>query len=124
MCTCDVEPADFYSTTRPVSRAERECEECGATIHRGETYVRIAGMWDGDISTHVLCTTCDAWSEAFGVAMRRECGAACWTLGAMWQEIADFCEEHLYYNPATGEEYERPRRREPMFVVQAATVGR
>lgn len=124
MCYCDAEPASFYSVSRPVSRAERECEECGTTIRRGETYVRIAGKWDGDLSTHVRCTTCDAWSEAFSEAMRRECGAACFTLGHMWEEIGYFCGEHLYYDPATGEEYERPRQREPMFVVQAATVGR
>lgn len=117
MCYCEGEPAEFQTEWTPVARVERDCHECGGVIRKGERYVRLAGKWEGEFDTHVRCGDCDAWSKAFVVAMRRECGSACWTLRSLWGDIAEFCREHLFYDPKTGREYERPRTLERSVVM-------
>jgi hypothetical protein len=99
MCYCDAETASFQSTTYPRSAKERHCYECESLIPVGERYARVAGKWDYRVESYAMCLGCDAWGDALSVAQRRECGEACWQLGAMWSAVVEFCEEHLGYRP-------------------------
>ena len=99
MCYCDVETASFQTTTYPRSMKERSCYECESVIRVGERYARVAGKWDLRVDSYTMCVGCYAWGDALAVAQRRECGESCWLLGAMWTSVAEFCAEHLGYNP-------------------------
>lgn len=104
MCTCDIGgSSDFYSVTYPRTRPERQCEECLEIIKPGDQYARHTQKHEGDIVSNVLCVDCDAWCEAFSAAQRRECGCSGWAFGSMWDVIREFTEEHLGYDPQTGE---------------------
>jgi hypothetical protein len=51
---------EFYSVRNPTARKDRKCQECGGTIAKGEKYTYIAGKWEGDFSTFVDCSKCEA----------------------------------------------------------------
>ena len=57
-CSCDYDRPEFISETAVKARKAHECVECGATIAPGETYRRIVGKWDGEISQYTWCTAC------------------------------------------------------------------
>lgn len=54
---------DFQTKTTPKARKPHRCEEsrCRRTrdILPGQVYVRIAGSYEGDFYTSILCTRCD-----------------------------------------------------------------
>ena len=53
---------EFFSESTPVARKPHRCEESGCRRTRdiapGTRYVRIAGKFDGDFWTALLCTRC------------------------------------------------------------------
>lgn len=58
-CVCDYDPATVYSAEIvKKARKEHKCFECDRTIHRGERYERVFGIWDGDVSVFRTCTHC------------------------------------------------------------------
>lgn len=114
MCRVDdYDPPQFSSSDWRRARKEHKCEECYGPIRPRETYKRVAGKYDGMMYTYALCESCDAWGEAYSKAQRQHCSGRGWSweLGRMWEDIAEFVEEHLGYDPATGEE--RPIYHEP-----------
>ena len=102
MCRVDdYDPPQFSCSTTPVARKEHSCEECNGKIRRGERYIRVAGKYDGEMYAYALCETCKAWGDAYHVAQRQHCKGESWSweLGRMWEDICEFVEEHLGYNP-------------------------
>jgi hypothetical protein len=100
MCVCiDNYASEMYA--RDVKRARKPyaCEECGATIQRGEKYIRHFQIWEGDPGWWRTCRSCDVWGDAFSETTLRVCGCAGWVIGGMWEAIEEFCTEHLDYNP-------------------------
>lgn len=61
-CYCDCyegpEP-EFFSKKTPRARKEHKCYECGELIEKGETYHRITGKWEGDLSSFTICLECE-----------------------------------------------------------------
>lgn len=57
-CYCDYEPAEFVHTSTHCARKQYQCIECGHLIQPGETYERVFGKWDGEVSTHITCEPC------------------------------------------------------------------
>ncbi|WP_155300914.1 hypothetical protein [Deinococcus kurensis] len=57
--------SDFQHVTRPKARKMHRCVECGERVQLGDTYVRVAGSYDGHMYTDRYCVTCDAvWRVA------------------------------------------------------------
>lgn len=46
--------------TTPRARKERQCEECGRKIERGEVYSSYFGTWEGEAFTNTACAHCAA----------------------------------------------------------------
>lgn len=121
MCTCsfDYETPEFTSTTTPRSRVEHECYECGRVIPRGFRYERQAQKVDGSFSVMITCVDCCAWRDALFEAQEFSCGCNGYYFGQLWREIAEFCEEHLGYEPdgdydaATDPDFMLGRREHP-----------
>jgi ribosomal protein S27E len=109
MCSCDFEEADLVVSTRRRARTQHSCIECGSVILPGDPYVHVAYKADASFDAHSECSDCNATSIEFTRAQVRECGCCGWEFGRMWDEIAEFCQEHLYYDPETGAELPRPR---------------
>lgn len=58
-CTCDYEPAEFYTRTW-INRSKKpaKCCECGARIEPGSSYEYVAAKWDGYFGTFKTCERC------------------------------------------------------------------
>lgn len=62
----DYEPPRCRSVHYPTARTIHVCEECLATIVRGEVYRREAGIdSEGESYRHVMCLACEALAETF-----------------------------------------------------------
>lgn len=59
MC-CDSDRPDFYRETKRRARIEHACCACYEKIRRGDTYVVIAGRWDGEVESFKQCLRCNA----------------------------------------------------------------
>ena len=108
MCNFDFYgECEFYSATFPRARRSHDCWECSHKIQPGERYARIAQKWEGSIDVNRVCLACHALGEELTEAQRRECqGHSGWELGRMWEYVAEFCREHLGYDPDDDEESE------------------
>lgn len=52
---------DCYSESYPVARKEHRCDDCFATIEKGEKYFTYRGKWDGnDFESIKQCLPCKA----------------------------------------------------------------
>jgi hypothetical protein len=62
-CCCSIDP-DSYEQAEAIrvkhvkARKDHECIECGAKIHRGETYEYVSGIWEGRPSSFKTCLIC------------------------------------------------------------------
>ena len=92
------------SAAAPLSRARRIADHWST-------------KWEGSVESHSTCVDCTAWSAALGTAQRTVCGCSGWLIGGMWDEIKEFTREHLYYDPKTGKEFDRPKAYGLEFVV-------
>lgn len=98
---------NFQSVTYPRARKPRPCGECDAEIRAGDVYCRNAGCFDGYMSVDVSCADCAAWAGAYLEAARKVEFHVCagphgdgeYAIGSMWEAIAEFCREHLDYDP-------------------------
>lgn len=64
-CYCDYDYSpSMYSETWHKARKEHKCCECKRTIHPGEDYQRVSGVWDGEFSTYKTCERCADLREA------------------------------------------------------------
>ncbi len=116
MCRVDFgESPEFSSSDWRRARKEHQCEECYQPIRPREQYKRIAGKYDGTMYSYALCGQCDAWGKAYRQAQRQHCKGDTWSweLGRMWEDICEFVEEHLGYDPETGEAREVYHEPEP-----------
>jgi hypothetical protein len=109
-------------TTRRARKPHR-CIECDETITPGTLYDHWSTKWEGEVSSHSTCLGCSAWGLALAKAQLPVCGCSGWELGSMWQEVEEFAREHLDYDPKTGEEFPRPRKRKPSVVVADVEMG-
>lgn len=57
-CSCDYDPAEFYSASIRTARKSHKCEECGAPILPGDKYEAVVGKWDGNLDTFKTCEPC------------------------------------------------------------------
>jgi len=106
MCRVDdYDAPEFSSSDWRCARKQHACEECNGAIKPKERYKYVAGKYDGEMYSYKLCSTCDEWGKAYHVAQRQHCKGDTWSweLGRMWEDICEFVEEHLGYDPETGE---------------------
>lgn len=55
----DAEPPDVYTAKWRKAAKDHVCCECRGTIHRGEKYFYLTGIWDGYGATYKTCQTCE-----------------------------------------------------------------
>ena len=100
-CYCDFgEPASFY-TKRLVAKARRahRCNECGNQVRPGESYERVTGVWDGDLSTFCTCQKCLSLREAV-----TECVPCfCWRHGDMLNDAIETVQHYEWDLRGTGD---------------------
>jgi hypothetical protein len=99
MCVCIDESVDVWSESTRRARKPHTCEECHETIAPGDTYVRVATLYDGSWSDHALCSGCRAWASAYNATIREVCGCSGYWIGQLWPSIVEFAREHLGYDP-------------------------
>lgn len=95
MCDCDLDAPTFYSSEH-VKRARRihRCSECRRDIQIGESYEKIAGVWDSRFEEFKVCT----WCQAVRDWARAQTDCFCPALGGLYEEIA---ETHEYFQLST-----------------------
>jgi len=64
-CSCDISVEvdvypEFYIETNRKARKVHKCTECRRDILPKETYMTIAGKWDGVIQTYKHCADCQS----------------------------------------------------------------
>ncbi len=65
-CSCDVDwGPSFCTDTIRKARKEHQCCECADTIHPGQKYERVFGVWDGSKRTFITCLPCVAIRERY-----------------------------------------------------------
>jgi protein gp37 len=104
MCVCDYDPAELWRESYRTARKVHTCVECRRTIARGEPYERVFCISEGTPSSHDTCKDCWQWRQGFISAQEEACGCGGYYVGAMWENIEEFCEEHLGYHPKRMEE--------------------
>lgn len=58
-CCIDVDsPMTFGSETIRIARKDHQCGECPDTIHKGDRYEYVSGMWEDYFDSHKTCWTC------------------------------------------------------------------
>ncbi|MBK1633766.1 hypothetical protein CKO31_24105 [Thiohalocapsa halophila] len=57
-CICPYDPPSLYRQSRPLARIEHRCAECDSTIHPGERYERVFGIWEGESGVVRTCPRC------------------------------------------------------------------
>lgn len=57
-CSCDFDPAEFYSSEMRRARKQYRCEECPGHILPGEMHEYVSGKWDGYFSAFRTCQRC------------------------------------------------------------------
>jgi hypothetical protein len=123
MCSCDFDGhAEFSSVSHPIARKPWRCEECGDAVELGQRYRKHVSKWEGDIVTHRCCLECESWLEALWTWQVYACGCSGVLYGGLWEAIAEFCEEHLGYDPANDEDERTPhppeKYEDPITVAQ------
>ncbi len=86
----DGDGPEFYNSKIVKARKPHQCYECEKEIPVGQSYERVVGKWDGDISTFEFCLICSEIAEALS------CGGRCF--GNLW----DDAEQNLFPNMTTG----------------------
>ncbi|WP_041066129.1 hypothetical protein [Thiolapillus brandeum] len=89
-CYCDYEPASVYEATEVQARKPHQCEECNRTIHPGEKYERVKGIWDGTPGTYNTCRECLALRQF----IKAHIPCFCWAHGRMIDDAREVVEEY------------------------------
>ena len=50
---CDIH-SPFWNETEQRARLVHDCDDCGFSIMRGERYVTISGVWDGEFGIYQM----------------------------------------------------------------------
>lgn len=53
----------FFSATYPKARKPHRCDQCSRTIEPREIYRRQGMVWDGRMSSSIMCLQCEAFAE-------------------------------------------------------------
>jgi len=93
----DGERPEFAHTTRPRARKEYHCCECSRNIKPGEVYERVAGKWDGEVSTVRTCIVC--------TNVRVSLFKGAFTYGNMWEAIREEFREYGEFKDTTDEDW-------------------
>ena len=67
------ERCDVWEVTQPRARVEHECTECHRQIDRGEPYLRIGALFEGQWDTMRVCQHCQVGADW----LTAECGGFC-----------------------------------------------
>lgn len=65
---------DFYTTRTVRSKRDRRCRASGATILKGENYVRVSGKWEGDFFSEAYHTVVSPIFEKWNTKTFRDDG--------------------------------------------------
>lgn len=109
MCrVADWDPCEVYTETWRKARKTHCCYECGYTIGAGEKYVVVFTIFEGEPGSYKVCWFCHTMSKALTAAQRFHCGES-WgfLLGALWDEVREFYDEH---KDELGKPYVPPER--------------
>lgn len=66
MCDLDLEHTTVWDETIiKRARKDHECDCCGATIPKGDSYLKHFSVFDGDVTCEKQCNACTAMVEEF-----------------------------------------------------------
>lgn len=87
MCMVDYgDGPDAYTKKTRKARKSHKCSECGRTIHAGEQYEYVSGIWDGHVDTFKTCNGC-LWAAEW---LQEQCDGYCH--GGLQEDL----QEHVY----------------------------
>ena len=89
-CYCDGDPPSVISIVSRKARKPHRCCECGRTIHAGEKYEHVWGIWDSRPDTFNTCHLCTDLREL--VAHSVPC--FCWNYGNMREDAIETLREY------------------------------
>lgn len=91
-CSCDYDPAEFYSVSFRKAKKPHKCHECAGAILPGEKYEYVCGRWDGDLSYFKTCSHCvdlRTW-------VKNNLPCVCWAHGNMHDDLSENVREATY----------------------------
>lgn len=59
MCDIDLEPAEVWKETTRKARKDHQCRCCKRTIRKGEEYVVVFSIFEGEADSQKCCAHCD-----------------------------------------------------------------
>lgn len=57
--------SDFFDSRSSTARKRHRCFDCGRAIEPGETYYRLAGVWEGNFWAAQECEHCMAFHRTY-----------------------------------------------------------
>lgn len=101
-CDCyDYDPPSVFRAETPRARKDYKCCECNAVIRKGEKYLYIFGVWEGDASSFRMCALC--------ADMRNQCEFACVPYGFLAEQAYQWRENNPMDVAAFKKRYEANR---------------
>jgi hypothetical protein len=85
--SCDLDGPQVATCETPTARVSHVCCECRETIHPGERYEYVRGLWDGYWSTVKTCMTC--------VRIREDYCGDCYEYGGLAEALWECLEVRL-----------------------------
>ena len=94
-CSCDYNPATFYSASIQKARKQHKCHECSGIILPGEQYEYVAGLWDGNFDYFKTCSRCvdlRTW-------VKNNIPCVCWAHGNLREDLREATQEASWRAP-------------------------
>lgn len=94
-CFCDYDAPTLYRVAQPVARKPHRCSECGATIHAGERYESVVGLWDSRWDHFRTCTRCTDLRDF----VKAHVPCMCWAHGHIREDAIEAAREYASEAP-------------------------
>lgn len=101
-CYCDYDPPSVFSATTRRAKKDYKCCDCNAAISKGERYLYVFGVWEGEASSFRMCELCGD--------MRNQCEFACLPFGDLFDGAYQYdCKQDPMDVAAFKKRYEANR---------------
>ena len=96
-CWCDGDPPVLYNRSTPRARKQYRCYECAGSIHPGDRYERVDGMWDRSygFDTFVTCRSCHDLRQW----VQNNVPCLCWSHGNMIEDCQNAVMDAIWRAP-------------------------
>lgn len=87
-CSCDITTYPYFER-RHTARKTYQCYDCCGPITKGERYLSVGGLCEGEWWNGKLCQRCEAMLDW----VKAHVPCACPSFGNMREELTELCQE-------------------------------